>query len=193
MRACTCDHAGVRVRMCAFRCDHAAVAGLKSARGRPGAAVHAKHAKHPGNSSCASCAHVHVTISLRLRGPRTAVTALHCLLLLFHATILCSTRRSFAPNADGRALAGRPRGTWPICCAFGTWPIGCAFGPCCGCRVANCPRTAVCCSALHAARFSRRAHRRARFSRGATFRKEGSAKYGVRSRPIERRREHVVF
>ena len=100
-------------------------------------------------------ARVHVTISLRLRGPRTAVTALHCLLLLFHATILCSTRRSFAPNADGRALAGRPIGNWLVGCAFGTWPIGCAFGPCCGCRVANCPRTAVCCSALSAARFSR--------------------------------------
>ena len=50
--------------MRACRWDHAAVAGLKSARGRSGAAVHAKHAKyakhakHPGNSSCASCARV---------------------------------------------------------------------------------------------------------------------------------------
>ena len=54
----------MRARMRACRWDHAAVAGLKSARGRPGAAVHAKHAKyakhakHPGNSSCASCARV---------------------------------------------------------------------------------------------------------------------------------------
>ena len=59
------------------------------------------------------------------------------------------------PRAVLAGPCGRPRGTWPICCAFGTWPIGCAFRPCCGCRVANCPRTAVCCSALPAARFSR--------------------------------------
>jgi hypothetical protein len=41
---------------------------------------------------------VHVTISLRLRGPRTAVTALHCLLLSFHATILCSTAPIVRPK-----------------------------------------------------------------------------------------------
>ena len=43
-------------------------------------------------------ARVHVTISLRMRVQQTAMTALHCLLLLFHATILCSTALIVRPK-----------------------------------------------------------------------------------------------
>ena len=80
------------------------VAGLKSARGRPGAAVHAKHAKHPGNSSCASCARVrarmrahHGTLSFRLRQPG-----------VLHRAVLAGPRRA-APRRPGwtdAAVAG---------------------------------------------------------------------------------------
>ena len=100
----------MRARMRACRWDHAAVAGLKSARGRPGAAVHAKHAKyakhakHPGNSSCASCARVrarmrahHGTLSFRLRQPG-----------VLHRAVLAGPRRA-APRRPGwtdAAVAG---------------------------------------------------------------------------------------
>jgi hypothetical protein len=46
----------------------------------------------------ARVARVHVTISLRMRVQQTVMTALHCLLPSFHATILCSTALIVRPK-----------------------------------------------------------------------------------------------